>query len=225
MSVKDNVVDFTEGLKEKNCILVAISKTKTPEEILEAYHCGIRDFGENKVQELVEKYEVLPRDIRWHMVGHLQTNKIKMIVPFVHLIQSVDSLRLLQETDKQAEKKGKLISCLLQVHIAEEETKFGFDEHELNELFRSGEFAKLNHVFIRGLMGMATFTDDTDKVRGEFKKLKLIRDSLEHEIRMPNLSMEILSMGMSSDYKIALEEGSNMIRIGTALFGSRSYAE
>jgi len=198
-----------------NITLVAVSKTKPIEDILELYNLGHRDFGENYVQELVEKAERLPKDIRWHFIGHLQSNKVKLITPFIYLIHGVDSLKLLKEIDKQAEKSERLIDCLLQVHIAQEETKFGFDENELFAL-EIGQFA---NVKIKGLMGMASLTENVNKIRTELKHLKTIYDKLS--THTPQLS--ILSMGMSADYKIAIEEGSNMVRIGSLLFGERSY--
>ncbi len=195
--------------------LVAVSKTKPIEDILELYQLGQLDFGENYVQELVDKQAQLPKDIRWHFIGHLQSNKVKYIAPFVHLIHGVDSLKLLQEINKQAAKNNRVINCLLQVHIAEEETKFGFDESELKALPDVCEF---NNIRVIGLMGMASFSDDEQKVRGEFKHLKSIFDAFSTQ----HLAFSILSMGMSGDYKMAIAEGSNMIRIGSLLFGSRN---
>ena len=206
---------INEELRLSNITLVAVSKTKPVEDILELYDLGHRDFGENYVQELVEKAERLPKDIRWHFIGHLQSNKVKLITPFIYLIHGVDSLKLLKEIDKQAEKNKRHIDCLLQVHIAQEETKFGFDENELFAL-EIGQFA---NVKIKGLMGMASLTENVNKIRIEFKQLKTLYDKLS--TFTPQLS--ILSMGMSADYKIAIEEGSNMVRIGSLLFGERSY--
>ena len=205
---------ISKELQLKNVTLVAVSKTKPVEAVQAMYDLGHRDFGENYVQELVDKFAVLPKDIRWHFIGHLQSNKVKYIAPFVHLIHGVDSLSLLKEINKQAAKNNRVIDCLLQVHIAEEETKFGFDEQELNELHQLQE---LKNIRVVGLMGMASFSDDMQKVRSEFKKLKSIFNNLKSQI--PNL--QILSMGMSADYKIAIEEGSTMVRIGSLLFGSR----
>jgi len=204
-----------EELRLSKITLVAVSKTKPVEDILELYNLGHRDFGENYVQELTEKVAKLPNDIRWHFIGHLQTNKVRSIVPFIYLIHGVDSLKLLNEIDKQAEKNKRVIDCLLQVHIAQEETKFGFDENELLAV-EPGQFA---NVKIKGLMGMASLTENVNKIRAEFKHLKTIYDKLS--TLTPQLS--ILSMGMSADYKIALEEGSNMVRIGSLLFGERNY--
>jgi hypothetical protein len=202
--------------------LIAISKTKPNEDILDAYGTGHRDFGENKVQELVEKYESLPKDIQWHMVGHLQRNKVKYIAPFVHLIHSVDSLRLLKEIDKQAHKNQRIINVLLQVHIAQEETKFGFDEDEINELLQNKEFVELKNICVIGLMGMATYTEDMSIVEKEFKYLQGLYNSLK-KVDLPNVEMRELSMGMTNDFKPALKHGSTMIRIGTAIFGERNY--
>jgi len=206
---------INEELRLSNITLVAVSKTKPVEDILELYDLGHRDFGENYVQELVEKAERLPKDIRWHFIGHLQSNKVKLITPFIYLIHGVDSLKLLKEIDKQAEKNKRHIDCLLQVHIAQEETKFGFDENELFAL-EIGQFA---NVKIKGLMGMASLTENVNKIRIEFKQLKTLYGKLS--TFTPQLS--ILSMGMSADYKIAIEEGSNMVRIGSLLFGERNY--
>ncbi len=202
-----------------NVTLVAVSKFKTPAQILEAYDAGHRDFGENRVQELVAKAESLPKDIRWHMIGHLQTNKVKYIVPFVHLIHSIDSEKLLAEVQKQAAKIGRKTDVLLQIHIAAEETKFGLYEEEclvLAEKIRRGHFPNIR---LRGLMGMATNTDDTARIRSEFQRLKSLFDRLS--VLYPNQIFNTLSMGMSSDYTIALECGSTMIRVGSAIFGSR----
>jgi pyridoxal phosphate enzyme (YggS family) len=200
--------------------LVAVSKTKSVAEIRELYDLGQRDFGENYVQELVEKQIELPNDIHWHFIGHLQSNKVNQIAPFIHLVQSVDSLKLLQKINKQAQKFDRVIDCLLQVHIAQEETKFGLDEHELHELLdtKSGKLYELKKIRICGLMGMASFTDDMKKIRNEFKYLK----SLFDRFRTLNPELRTLSMGMSSDYPIAIEEGSNMVRIGSLIFGART---
>jgi pyridoxal phosphate enzyme (YggS family) len=201
--------------------LVAISKTKPVEQILELYRQGQRIFGENRAQELQSKYEALPKDIEWHMVGHLQTNKVKYIAPFVACIHSVDSLKLLQEIDKQAAKHGRTIDCLLQFHIAEEETKFGLDLDEASALLQSTEFQQLKNVRITGVMGMATFTDDLAQVRREFRSLKNTFEKLKTRFFGGQPHFKEISMGMSGDYQIALEEGSTMVRIGTLLFGER----
>lgn len=192
--------------------LVAVSKTKPVEDIQALYDMGQRDFGENYVQELVEKEAVLPKDIRWHFIGHLQSNKVKYIAPFVHLVHGVDSLKLLKEINKQAAKNNRVIDCLLQIHIAKEETKFGFDEQEFQQLTLPGD---LKNIRITGLMGMASFSDDKDLVREEFRNLKRLYDT--------DARLSTLSMGMSGDYTIAIEEGSNMVRIGSLLFGERNY--
>jgi len=212
--------NIVEELKTKNATLVAVSKTKPAEEILELYKFGQKDFGENYVQELTEKYEQLPKDIRWHFIGHLQSNKVKYIAPFVSLIHGVDSKKLLIEINKQGEKLGRVIDCLLQVHIAREETKFGLDENELHELLATN-YTNFTNVRIRGLMGMASFTDDMEKVRNEFRFLKSLFDKYS-TLSIVNCQLSILSMGMSADYKIAIEEGSNMVRIGSLLFGKRA---
>lgn len=209
-------------LDSKGVTLVAVSKTKPVEDILELYNLGHRDFGENYVQELAEKAEALPKDIRWHFIGHLQSNKVKYIAPFVHLIHGVDSLKLLQEINKQAAKNNRIISCLLQVYIAMEETKFGLDEKELEELWRSTLINQLTNIQITGFMGMASFSDDKKLIRNEFKSLKDIFEKYSLPQTL-NLKPQTLSMGMSSDYQIAVEEGSNMVRIGSLLFGERNY--
>ncbi len=220
MNIKNNISSLTQNLPP-GCRLIAVSKTKPVEMILEAYAAGQRLFGENRVQELVAKFEALPKDIEWHMIGHLQSNKVKMMAPFVHLIHSVDSINLLAEIDKQAAKAGRKISCLLQVHIAKEETKFGFSPEELLEAFQQHSFDKFEHVQIIGLMGMATFTHDHDQVRSEFKSLRKLFDTLKSWSLPVNTIMKELSMGMSGDYNIAVEEGSTLIRVGSAIFGSR----
>jgi PLP dependent protein len=206
-------------LNKKSVTLVAVSKTKPVEDILELYTLGQRDFGENYVQELTEKYELTPKDVRWHFIGHLQSNKVKYIAPFASLIHSVDSKKLLAEIDKQAKKNNRVIDCLLQIHIAEEETKFGFNENELKELI-SSDLTVYRNVQIKGLMGMASFTDDIQKVRNEFKFLKRLFDKYS-SWSIVNYQFSILSMGMSADYEVAIEEGTNMVRIGSLLFGKR----
>ena len=212
--------ELIEELGSSDVVLVAVSKTKPVEDILELYELGQRDFGENYVQELVDKADKLPKDIRWHFIGHLQTNKVKFIAPFVHLIHGVDSIKLLKEINKQGEKNDRIINCLLQVHIAQEETKFGFDEAELLNT-NWAELQSLKNVRVVGLMGMASFTENMEKVRGEFKQLKRIFKQLQTS----NLKLQTLSMGMSSDYKVAVEEESNMVRIGSLLFGERNYSK
>ncbi len=215
---KEAYQHILKELNEKNASLVAVSKTKPVEDIKELFDLGHRDFGENYVQELVDKAAQLPNEIRWHMIGHLQRNKVKYIAPFVQLIHGVDSLSLLKEIDKQAKKNSRVIDCLLQVHIAQEETKFGMDESEVSDALRASD--TYQNVRILGLMGMASFTDDMDKVRAEFRYLKEVFDK-HAQLPIANCQLQILSMGMSSDYKIAIEEGSNMVRIGSLLFGER----
>ena len=215
----DSYKKISSELAPNNVTLVAVSKTKPAEEILELYNFGQKDFGENYVQELTEKYEQLPKDIRWHFIGHLQSNKIKYIAPFVSLIQGVDSEKLLDEINKQGEKINRIIDCLLQIHIAKEETKFGLDENELKELISTNP-AVYKNIRIKGLMGMASFTDDEQKIRDEFKLLKSLFDKYS-TFSIFNFQFSILSMGMSADYKIAIEERSNMVRIGSLLFGKR----
>lgn len=222
MSIKDNILNLIQNLPS-HCKLVAVSKTQPVERIMEAYNAGHRFFGENKVQELTEKREALPNDIEWHMIGHLQTNKVKYIAPFVNLIHSVDSLKLLTEINKQGSKCMRIIPCLLQVHIASEETKFGFSVGEVIQLLNQGDIRSLANVRIVGLMGMATFTNDKEKIRNEFKTLKKTFDTLKTTSLPDNAEMKELSMGMSSDYAIAVEEGSTIIRVGSAIFGERNY--
>jgi PLP dependent protein len=215
---KEAYLEISFELQQKGVKLVAVSKTKPIEDIKALYDLGHRDFGENYVQELTEKAEQLPKDIRWHFIGHLQSNKVKFIAPFVHMIHGVDSYKLLSEINSKAIKNKRVIDCLLQVHIAMEETKFGFDEAELssllNTILKYEQLNSLNNVRICGLMAMASFTEDMDLVRTEFRKLKTFFDKFD--------SLTTLSMGMSSDYKIAIEEGSNMVRIGSLLFGTRN---
>lgn len=222
MAIAENIKTILSEIPS-NVTLVAISKTKPLEAITEAYNSGHRIFGENKVQELTTKYEQLPKDIEWHLVGHLQTNKVKYIAPFVSLIHSVDSLSLLKEIDKQGKKNNRIIRCLLQVYIASEETKFGLSEDELNELAYSEAFRSLTNVSVCGLMGMATFTDNTNQIRKEFKSLYLIFQRLKATWYANNPEFKEISMGMSSDYRIAIEEGSTMVRIGSDIFGERNY--
>jgi len=216
--------EIVQELDEK-AVLVAVSKTKPVDAIKELYDLGQRDFGENYVQELVEKQEQLPKDIRWHFIGHLQSNKVKYIAPFVHLVHGVDSFKLLQQINREAKKHNRSIDVLLQVHIAEEETKFGLDENELHHLLHtnSDELHKLTNTTIKGLMGMASFTDDIENIRREFRHLKSLFDKYV-QFQIQNSKFEILSMGMSSDYVIAIEEGSNMVRIGSLIFGERQYS-
>lgn len=203
--------------------LVAVSKTHSPEEILKLYEQGQRDFGENKTQELAPKYDALPKDIRWHMIGHLQTNKVKYIAHFVYMIHSVDSEKVLQEIDKQAKKHNRIIHCLLQFKIAQEDTKYGFDLETAEKMLQSTDFQELKNIRIVGVMGMATFTEDEAQVRREFKHLKEIFNIIKAKYFSDKITFKEISMGMSDDYQIAIQEGSTMVRIGTLLFGARNY--
>ena len=218
MSIQQNLENIKSTLPA-NVTLIAVSKTKPIALIQEAYNAGQRDFGENYIQELEDKHKQLPADIRWHAIGHLQSNKVKYIAPFVHLIHAVDSLKLLQEINKQAIKNNRVIDCLLQIYIAQEETKFGFSFDECENLFQSAELKQLQNIRIVGFMGMATNTDNEAQIRNEFRSLK----NFFSKISQLNPTISILSMGMSSDYKIAMEEGSTMIRIGSSIFGERNY--
>lgn len=220
MSIKNNLLEIKATLPE-NVTLVAVSKTKPVSDLMEAYEAGARIFGENKIQEMAEKFEEMPKDIQWHMIGHVQTNKVKYMAPFVSLIHGVDSLKLLQEIDKQALKNNRVIDCLLQIHIGEEETKFGLDEAELNEILTFIKEEKFKNVKIVGLMGMATFTENQDQIKKEFLHLKSIFDNLQQLPTTQNLQPTTLSMGMSGDYKLAIECGSTMVRIGSSIFGTR----
>jgi PLP dependent protein len=221
MSIQSNLSDLL-GEVPPASKLIAVSKTQPIEKIKQAYDAGQRRFGENKVQELVPKSEALPGDIEWHMIGHLQSNKVKYIAAFVHLIHAVDSPGLLQEINKQALKANRTIPCLLQVHIAQEETKFGFSAEEVLSLASSPALQQLKNVSIWGLMGMATFTDNSNQVRAEFRSLRMLFDKLKASALPAPFRLTELSMGMSGDYKIALEEGSTMIRVGSAIFGERA---
>lgn len=216
MSIKENILEIKKTLPE-HVTLVAVSKTKPNADLQEAYDTGQRIMGENKVQEMAGKHESMPDDIEWHMIGHVQRNKVKDMVDFVALIHGVDSFRLLKEINKRAKKADRTVDCLLQIHIAEEDSKFGLDKNELDEIIDSKEFKNYTNVNIRGLMGMATFTDDKVQVRREFKQLKSLFDALQ--VKLPEI--DILSMGMSGDYEIAIEEGSTMVRIGSSIFGAR----
>jgi len=216
----NNIREIKEYLNGKNCTLIAVTKTHSVETLQQAYNLGLKTFGENKVQEMVAKYESLPKDIEWHLIGHLQSNKVKYIAPFVSLIHSVDGLSLLKEINKQAIKNERVIPCLLQIHIAKEETKFGLSFEEAQELLSSEELKEFKNVKIVGLLGMATNTDDISTIRSEFRTLKTFFDQLQTQ----NHELNTLSMGMSSDYKIAIEEGSTLIRVGSAIFGHRDYS-
>lgn len=220
MSIKSSLENITASLPP-HVTLVAVSKTWPVEDLMEAYEAGQRIFGENKVQEMAEKFEQMPKDIEWHMIGHVQTNKVKYMAPFVKLVHGVDSLKLLTEINRQALKNGRVIDCLLQMHIAEEDTKFGLDEKELQDIIASAEFKELENIRVVGLMGMATFTEDEEQVRKEFTHLKTIFDTLAKQPETPNFKPETLSMGMSGDYKIAVECGATMVRIGSSIFGTR----
>lgn len=219
MSISSNLLKIKDVLP-KNITLVAVSKTKPVSDLIEAYEAGQRIFGENKIQEMTQKWEQMPKDIQWHMIGHVQTNKVKYMAPYVSLIHGVDSLKLLKEINKQAKKWRRVIPCLLQVYIATEETKFGLEQDELLQLIHSDEFKEMENIKIVGLMGMASFTEDIDKIRKEFQSLKDIFDYVK-PYQLPNCHFEHLSMGMSGDYKIAIECGSTMVRIGSSIFGRR----
>ena len=220
--IAEQLQQFWQELEPYSCKLIPVSKTKPNELMLTAYDAGNKIFGENKVQELVSKHEDLPKDIEWHYIGHLQRNKVKYLAPFVHLIHAVDSARLLTAINKEGRKNNRVINCLLQVHIASEVSKFGFDEAELDELINSTNWQELAYVKVVGLMGMATFTEDKEQIRSEFKFLAGLKAKLSTMELPPNVVMQELSMGMTNDYKIALEEGSTMVRIGTAIFGARA---
>lgn len=220
MSIQSNLNEIKSSLPA-HVTLVAVSKTKPVPDLMEAYNAGQRIFGENKIQEMTAKYEEMPKDIEWHMIGHVQTNKVKYMASFVSLVHGVDSLKLLAEINKQAKKHDRIINCLLQMHIAEEETKFGMDEQELQELLSSDEFRQMENIKVTGLMGMATFTDDKNQIRKEFTHLSEIFNSLSKQPETRNLKPETLSMGMSGDYNLAIECGSTMLRIGSSIFGHR----
>ena len=219
MSIQDNLLQIKQSLPT-NVTLVAVSKTKPVADLMLAYDAGQRIFGENKIQEMVEKYEQMPKDIAWHMIGHVQSNKVKFMAPFVALIHGVDSLKLLEEINKQALKNNRIIDCLLQIHIAEEETKFGLNEAELIELLQSDTFKNLHNIKVIGLMGMATFTESQSQIRKEFQYLKTIFDN-NQQPTTDNCQLTTLSMGMSGDYQLAIECGSTMVRIGSSIFGGR----
>ena len=220
MIIANNIKAIKATLPE-NVTLVAVSKTKPVSDLMEAYNSGQRIFGENKIQEMADKWEEMPKDIQWHMIGHVQTNKVKYMAPFVALIHGVDSLKLLKEINKQAEKNKRVIPCLLQMHIAEEETKFGLDQEELSAILTSTELREMNNVKIVGLMGMATFTHDQNQVSKEFQYLKSVFDKA-HVQQATNCQLSILSMGMSGDYPLAINCGSNMVRVGSSIFGGRN---
>lgn len=221
MSIADNLLKYKKELEDTTAQLVAVSKFHEATEVMEAYEAGQRVFGENIVQELVDKQAQLPKDIEWHLIGHLQTNKVKYIAPFISLIESVDSLKLLMEINKQALKNNRIIDCMLQVYIADEDTKFGLGYDELIELLRSDELAQLNNIRIVGLMGIATNTESMKQIRDEFQELKVLFDGIKLSFFRKDDAFKEISMGMSADYKIAIEEGSTMVRIGSSIFGKR----
>ena len=221
MSITANISAIKKEIGTSNVKLIAVSKTKPAESILEAYEAGHRLFGENMVQELVEKHEKLPKDIEWHLIGHLQTNKVKYIAPFITLIHSVDSLKLIQEINKQALKNNRVIDCLLQLEIADEETKFGMDMAEAIEFLRSNEFRELKNIRICGVMGIATLTDNPEMTAEEFYELKTFFNGLKDTFFRKDPAFKEISMGMSGDYKLAIEKGSTLIRLGSTIFGVR----
>lgn len=224
IDIAKNLQTFLSTVDQSRTRLVAVSKTKPVNLVMQAYEAGQREFGENKVQEMVEKYEQMPKDIDWHMIGHLQTNKVKYIAPFVKLIHGVDSEKLLRTIDKEAKKTNRVIDCLLQVHIAEEETKFGLSDEEVGQLLSAEVINHLPNVRIVGLMGMATNTDDQQQVTKEFRHLNELFSSIKASVNHPGVVMKELSMGMSSDYLLAIAEGSTVVRVGSAIFGERSYS-
>jgi len=223
MSIKKQLVEIKNTIP-KEVTLVAVSKTKPDEDLIQAYETGQRIFGENKVQELAGKFERLPKDIQWHMIGHLQSNKVKYIAPFVSLIHAVDSVKLLKEINKQAKNNNRIIDCLLQLHIAEEENKFGFSTEEIFQVVEEIKDKDWRNIRIVGLMGMATFTDDLEQIRREFKDLKLNFEQVKTTLFQEYQDFKHISMGMSGDYKIAIEEGSTMVRVGSSIFGARNYS-
>lgn len=219
MIIAENLLKIKKSLPD-HVTLVAVSKTKPLPDLMEAYTVGQRIFGENKIQEMVDKWEQMPKDIAWHMIGHVQTNKVKYMAPFVSLIHGVDSLKLLEEINKQAQKNNRVIDCLLQIYIAEEESKFGLDEEELHSLLTSDSFKQMNNIRIVGLMGMATFTENTSQIKKEFIHLKTIFDRIQKQ-GTNNCQLQTISMGMSGDFQLAIECGSTMVRIGSSIFGGR----
>ena len=218
MSIKDNLHKIQSKLPG-NVTLVAVSKTKPVSDLMEAYNAGQRVFGENKIQEMAEKHEQMPKDIEWHMIGHVQTNKVKYMAEFVSLIHGVDSLKLLKEINKQAKKHNRIIYCLLQIKIAKEDSKFGMSTEAATALLQSEAYSELKNINVVGVMGMATFTDDITQIKSEFTYLKSSFDKL----KLLNSNFEIVSMGMSGDYQLAIECGSTMIRVGSSIFGTRNY--
>ncbi len=222
MSIKQNLNNILSQLPE-HVTLVAVSKTKPISDIMEAYNTGHRIFGENKIQEMVEKHEQMPKDIQWHMIGHVQRNKVKYMASFVSLIHGVDNFKLLKEINKQAQKNDIIIDCLLQIKIAEEDSKFGMTAQEASEILQSQEFLELEHIRVVGLMGMATFTEDETQIKQEFEYLKAAFNALKTQNTI-NCKLQNISMGMSSDYKLAIDCGSTMIRVGSSIFGERNYS-
>ncbi len=221
MSIKENLINIKSTLPE-HVSLVAVSKTKPVSDLMEAYHAGQRVFGENKIQEMAEKYEEMPKDVEWHMIGHVQRNKVKYMASFVSLIHGVDNFKLLKEINKQAKKHNRVIDCLLQIKIASEDSKFGMTSNEASDIIQSEPFSELKNIKITGVMGMATFTDDETQIKREFKFLKSTFDALK-DLSTFNCKLEIISMGMSGDYQLAIACGSNMIRVGSSIFGVRNY--
>lgn len=219
MSIQSNLIQIKNSLPQE-VTLIAVSKTKPVLDLVQAYEVGQRHFGENKIQEMTDKYEQLPKDIYWHMIGHVQTNKVKYMAPYVHLIHGVDSFKLLQEINKQAQKNHRIINCLLQIYIAQEETKFGLDANELADIINSSELKDLQNINIVGFMGMASFTNDEEQVKSEFSYLKKLFDQYKN-IKTNTINLQYLSMGMSGDYPLAIACGSNIVRIGSNIFGTR----
>lgn len=222
-TIAKNIQKINESLTNTSAKLIAVTKTKPISDLMEAYDAGFKRYGENKVQEMVEKYDAMPKDIEWHMIGHLQSNKVKYMASFVSLVHSVDSLKLLEEINKQAAKYQRVILCLLQIYIAKEDTKFGLLPSEAIEIIESNAFKEMKNINIVGLMGMASNVSDNQIVRAEFRSLKLLFDELKAKYHTPNFNLSEISMGMSGDYPIAVEEGSTYIRVGSAIFGNRDY--
>jgi pyridoxal phosphate enzyme (YggS family) len=222
MNISGNIKKIKSELPQ-HVKLIAVSKTKTVEEIMQAYISGHRIFGENKVQEILKKHELMPKDIDWHFIGHLQRNKVKQIIPFISLIHSVDSFRLLEKINEEAKRIGIKVNCLFQIHIAEEETKFGFSEEELVQLLPSNEYKSLQNIIICGLMGMASYTENSDQIKKEFSIIRTLFDVLKRNYLFNNKDFKELSIGMSGDYQIAVQQGSTMVRIGSSIFGDRNY--
>ncbi|WOD44050.1 YggS family pyridoxal phosphate-dependent enzyme [Hwangdonia lutea] len=223
MSIQKNLNNLKSKLPE-HVTLVAVSKTKPISDLMEAYNAGQRIFGENKIQEMVDKHEDMPDDVKWHMIGHVQRNKVKHMAAFVSLIHGVDNLKLLKEINKQAKKHDRIIDCLLQIKIASEDSKFGMSPDEASEILQSNAFSELQHIKVIGVMGMATFTNDMNQIENEFKLLKTTFDNLK-EVQTANCKLQIISMGMSGDYELAIDCGSNMIRVGSSIFGERNYSK